>query len=839
MIGIGAFVTDFLSRLLPAHAGDRGEPLWAELFSAERLEQHGDSLAKAQTAVLARGRWYPFALRNRDNQQKLIASYQAINEAVKQKRAITPAADWLLNNFHVIEEQVRDIHTLLPRAFYRQLPKLVGGPLNGLPRVYGVAWAFVAHTDSRFDPDMLLRFARAYQNVQPLTIGELWALPIMLRIVMVENLRRLAMRIVASMNGRAEADRYADQLLGLQRSGEGAVAVAPADQVRSLSDAYVVQLLQRLRYPDANAAPVLQWLNDRLAKQNTGAEQIVQRELNLQAAANVSVRNLITSMRLVSAFDWDDFFESASPVNAVLSRYAGFMEMDFATRDAYRHAIETLARRSPLDEIQVAQAAVADAAAYRGKDGRIDERRKDPGFYLIDGGRLEFEKQIGFVPRPTRRLLRNLQHLALPVYLGVLAATAFAVWWLVVDSGNAMALAPIEWALLAALAVLPASDIALTLVNRFVTELVRPRHLPRLALKQGIPASLSTIVVVPTFLTDQASIDEQMYRLETRYLANAAGEVYFALLTDWRDAALEELPNDRELLLAAAASVKELNRRYGPAPSGSNRFFLFHRRRLWNASEGVWMGWERKRGKLHELNSLLRGATDTSFIHDSGCFVPPPANVRFVLTLDTDTILPMGTVAELVGAFGHPLNRPRFNAADLVVEGYGIMQPRVTPALPSRLSSSPYQRLFSGRCGVDPYTFQVSDVYQDLFQQGTFTGKGLYEVDTFERALAGRVPPNAVLSHDLFESIFARCAFVSDIELFEEFPPHTEAVSARAHRWARGDWQLLPWIVGLRGRGIPALGRWKMADNLRRSLQAPCTVALLVASWLIAAAPRG
>ena len=839
MNGIARAATNFFAPVLPAHAGDSGEPLWAELFSAERLEQHAESLAKAQTAAVNRGRWYRFALRSRDNAHKLTSSYLAISEAVKQKRAITPAADWLLNNFHVIEEQLRDIHTLLPRAFYRELPKLDVGPLAGLPRVYGLAWAFVAHTDSRFDPDMLLRFLRAYQHVQPLTIGELWALPIMLRIVMVENLRRLAVRIIASMNGRAEADQHADKLLGLQRGGAVEDSTVPGNHAESLSGAYVVQMLQRLRYPDANAAPVLQRLNASLAKQGASAEQVVQRELNLQAAANVSVRNIITSMRLVSAFDWDDFFEAASPVNAVLSEHPGFVEMDFSTRDSYRHAVELLAAGSPLDEIAVARAAVARANLHRHGGAIADERRQDTGFYLIDGGRLEFENEINFVPPLKNRFTRGLQHASLPAYLGVIIALTFGIWWLVVEANQASALAFADWVWLAVFAAIPASDIALTLVNRFVIDLVPPRHLPRLALTQGLPLPLATFVVVPTFLSGEGVIDEQMHRLETRYLANAAGEVYFALLTDWPDAAVEELPGERELLLAAGEAVKELNRRYGRSPSGSDRFYLFHRRRLWNPKQGVWMGWERKRGKLHEFNRLLRGAADTSFILDSGYFARPPSHVRFVLTLDADTILPMDVVIELVGALAHPLNRPRFDpATNLMVEGYGILQPRVTSALPSRLSSSPYQRLFSGRCGVDPYTFQVSDVYQDLFKRGTFTGKGLYEVDTFERALGGRVPANTILSHDLFESVFARCAFVSDIELFEEFPPHTEAVSARAHRWARGDWQLLPWVLGIRGRDIPAVGRWKMFDNLRRTLLAPATVGLLIAAWLIPAAPR-
>ncbi len=260
---------------------------------------------------------------------------------------------------------------------------------------------------------------------------------------------------------------------------------------------------------------------------------------------------------------------------------------------------------------------------------------------------------------------------------------------------------------------------------------------------------------------------------------------------------------DAPLLRAAADVIHALNVRYGAAATGKPVFYLFHRRRQWNPAQDTWMGWERKRGKLHEFNRLLRGATDTSFMTDVPFHAAAPSDVRFVLTLDADTIMPFGVATELVGTLLHPLNRPRTDPqTGAIIDGYAILQPRVTPTLPTRRSSSWFQQWFSGHCGVDPYTFQVSDVYQDLFGRGSFTGKGMYEVDAFEAALRGRMPDDAILSHDLLEGSYARCGFVSDIELFEEFPPHTEVAAARSHRWARGDWQLLPWIFGRRGRHL-------------------------------------
>ncbi len=395
--------------------------------------------------------------------------------------------------------------------------------------------------------------------------------------------------------------------------------------------------------------------------------------------------------------------------------------------------------------------------------------------------------------------------------------------------------------LLALLALVPASDVAVALVNRLVTNRFGATALPALELRDGVPPSLRTIVVVPTMLTTRAEIEEQIERLEVRYLASAEGDLRFALLSDWTDSATERAPGDEELLGAAAEGIARLNRRHGPAADGE-RFLLIHRRRIWNDGEGKWMGWERKRGKLHELNRLLRGATDTTFLAVGGRPPVVPSGVRYVITLDADTRLPRGAARRLVGKMAHPLNRPRLDPrTGRVVEGYAVLQPRVTPALPTGREGSLFQRVFSGPCGIDPYAFPISDVYQDLFGEGSYTGKGIYDVDVFEAALEGRVPESTLLSHDLLEGIFARAGLVSDIEVVEEFPSRYDVAAARQHRWARGDWQLLPWILG-RGRdssgdpgraAIPLIGRWKMMDNLRRTLSAPAAFLALLGGWTL------
>ncbi|MHB8381389.1 MAG: GH36-type glycosyl hydrolase domain-containing protein [Candidatus Binataceae bacterium] len=831
------------------------EPILAELFGIERLEQHAESLAAAQPVTMNPKTGRQLATRLRDNGKVLLAAYRSIAAAIREERAITPAAEWLVDNFHVVEEQIREIRDDLPRGYYRQLPKLADGPLEGYPRVFGIAWAFVAHTDSRFDPEMLAKFVQAYQRVQPLAIGELWAVAITLRIVLVENLRRSAERIVNGRAARRHADLLANRLLGVGgRKAEPAETVLKGlDQMR-LPRAFAVELVQRLRDQDPKITPALLWLDRRLHEQGTTADESVNEEHHVQGAANVTVRNVITSMRFMSAVDWAKFFESVSQVDAVLRANSNFAAMDFPTRDLYRHAIEELSRGARRTEIDIAQLAIAAAKRAEpegpGRDGAMVRREQDPGYYLISAGRGLIEKQIGFRAPLRERIVHANATAGLLDYLGTIATITaivvivlfYALW----ESGVG------GWTrviILGILALIPATDVAVALVNRAVSIFIGPTPLPGLELHDGVPAELRTMVVVPALLTTQAEIEEQVERLEVHYLASQDGDLRFALLSDWTDYTAETAPGDEDLLGVAAAGIARLNERHGPAPDGE-RFLLLHRRRSWNAAQGKWMGWERKRGKLHELNRLLRGASDTTFIANGGHPPVVPAGVRYVITLDADTRLPRGAAKRLVGKMAHALNSPQFDAnCGRVVEGYGVLQPRVTPSLPTGREGSVFQRVFSSASGIDPYAFAVSDVYQDLFGEGSFNGKGIYDVDIFQAAMNGRVPDNTLLSHDLFEGIFVRAGLVSDIEVVEEFPPRYDVAAARQHRWARGDWQLLPWIFGdgygskrdrrrtapsPRRRGIPLIGRWKMIDNLRRTLAAPATCLALIVGWTLA-----
>ncbi|HET6198219.1 MAG TPA: glucoamylase family protein [Acetobacteraceae bacterium] len=808
-----------------------------EIFSIERLEEHARSLAAAQGSSRQPGLRRSLRARLRSNEKALLSAYRSIARAVDEGRAITPAAEWVLDNFHVVEEQIREIREDLPSGFYRQLPKLAEGPFAGLPRVFGIAWAYIAHTDSRFEPESLRRFVRAYQSVEPLTIGELWAVAITLRIVMVENLRRVAQRIVISRAARQEADALADRLLGVNGQAVDARALERWRRNGTLTPAFAVQLVQRLRDQDPEVTPALLWLEEELRSQQLDSDRVVREEHQRQGASNVTVRNIITSMRLMTDVDWADFFEGVSLVDEALNGSSDFGAMDFATRNLYRSAIEELGRSAPITELEIAQRVLAVAAAA------TDPRERDPGYYLVSDGRRKFERLIGYRPRLRDLPGRITFTVGAADYVAAIAFTSAMILSLPLAL---LQHAGVHGSLLFIFGILgaaPAMEIAVALVNRLVTRGVRARQLPGLALRDGVPAELRTLVVMPVLLNSRAAVEQHLHRLEIHYLASPDEQLHFALLSDFVDADSERTPQDEALLDVAILGVARLNLRYGKAAAGE-RFLLLHRRRVWSESEQRWMGWERKRGKLEELNRLLRGATDTTYTTSASASPWVPDGVRYVLTLDADTRVPRETPKRLIGKMAHPLNRPRFDAKlGRVVEGYAILQPRVTFSLPDTVEATPFQRVFSGAAGVDPYTAAVSDVYQDLLGEGSFAGKGIYDIDAFDAALADRVPESSLLSHDLFEGIFARAGLASDVEVVEEFPARYDVASMRQHRWVRGDWQLLPWIFGRvdygaaeHGRGTsrtPLIGVWKMLDNLRRSLHAPMSVAALLAGWTL------
>ena len=801
-------------------------------FHEERLRSLGADLARGIIGEYPGLGPFDFHARNLDNAQRILSVYRGTSEAQAAGDAITPAAQWLLDNQYLVDESILQVKRDLPPRFYRELPKVVLPSGGSVPRALLIAWAYVAHTDSSVMPDMLTAIVEGYQSVEPLRIGELWALPSFMRFVLAENLRRVALRVNRAREMRRIANETADRLLpGDNHGSQEALLAGYSMHARDAS--FATQLLYRLRDGSKGTGAALAWLERELEKHGSDAEEITLTEHQTLAGGNVTMGNIIRGLRLINDIDWTEWFESVSQVDALLRGSSDFAALDFPSRNQYRVAIEDLARRSGLTEYQVTERAVELSASAGTATGAEDAASAGPsgsdiGFFLIGARRTELERAIGYRPGFGQRLLRVYRRtgwfgIAAPVALLTLLFLLLAT--IALGDANLSTGAVI---LLLALFSFPALEGAVGLFNTLMLLFVAPVRLVGYEYKNGVPPEACTLVVVPTLIGSRGEIEEMVRRLEVHYLANLRGELYYALLSDWPDSKDEQTEADLELLRFAKSEIAALNLRYPPGRAA--RFHLLHRRRLFNESEGVWMGWERKRGKLHELNLLLRGDPDTTFLPGDW---PLPHGVVHVLTLDADTRLTRDAAVRLAGKLSHPLNRPVLAPSGHAVSaGYGVLQPRVTPSLTTGDEASFFQRVFSSNRGLDPYVFAVSDLYQDVFDEGTFTGKGLYHVDAMEAALAGRIPENTVLSHDLLEGAFARAALVTDIELVEDYPAHYAVDASRHHRWARGDWQLLPYIFNPRS-GVPGISRWKMVDNLRRTMTPVFWVAAAVAAWTL------
>ncbi|MCU0662203.1 MAG: cyclic beta 1-2 glucan synthetase [Myxococcota bacterium] len=811
------------------------------VFAIEQLELHAKGLAISHVLGRHRGR-DQFLGRLADSERVIGRCHELMSRAHAAGRRLTPAAEWLLDNHYLIEEQVFLARKHLPRGYSRQLPRLEAGEHAGLPRVYDLIREFIAHVDGRVDDEALARYTEAYQSVSHLTLGEIWSVAIMLRIALIENLQRVAVKISWQQAHRDSALAWAQRIDAPSEQHESALLVL-AEMVRDnpiLSTPFVSQFTQALQGRGATTTFVLAWLEQRLAEQGQTIEEVVRAESQSQAASQASMANSIASLRLVNATRWSDFVEAHSAVERILeSEPAGvYSRMDLATRDQYRHVVESMARRLHLDEETVARAAVELVA--RRHEAQPGDAAAHVGYVLIDDGKRQLVRALRGRPHSEPRPPRLMMGLRLLGYLGPIALLSGAgtAGFIFAIAGAVGRLWPV-WALLAAVVL---SQFAIGLLNWLASVLRAPQSLPRMDFEGGIPDEHRTIVVVPTLLSGHKRISAIIEGLELRYLANRDPNLWFGLLTDFADASEEHVESDDSLLQLAAKGIEELNDKYGNGKHG--RFFLFHRPRLLNRQEGCWMGRERKRGKLEDFNALLCG-------EDRNCFskivggVSELCTLRHVITLDTDSDLPWGSAWRLVGAAAHPLNRPVIvPGTRRLVRGYAILQPRVSISL-SSAAQSRYSAMLAGEVGIDPYTRLVSDVSQDLFGETSFIGKGIYDVLTFRLLLDGRFPDNTVLSHDLLESCYARCGQCSDVELLEDSPSSYLADVSRRHRWMRGDWQIAPWLGRKRtdaaGRksaaSIGVLGQWKIFDNLRRAAVAPAYTTLLALVWFFLGAP--
>ncbi len=816
-------------------------PLRSELFSTEQMELHAQQVASMHT-LSAEDAPELLLKRLAENEEILFHVTNLLHEAVRNKKAITPAGEWLLDNFYLIEEQVRIGKRHLPKGYSKGLPRLSSGLLAGFPRVYDIAIQIISHSDGRVDIYSLSSFIAAYQKVTYLTIGELWAIPIVLRLALLENLSRVAARIAIDRNDADLASEWGDLIIKTAEENPKDLVLVIADMARSkppMVSSFVAEFTRKLQWKGLDLTLPLTWTEQHLSETGSSINVMVLAENQKQAADQLSMSNSINSMRFLAKMDWREFVESMSIVEQTLREdiHGVYGKMDFHTRDIYRHSVEKTTKNSSLSEYEVARAAI-NLGKKSSSTATGDQRKTHVGYYLIGPGLPALEKvakvQLSFGQSLRTFFQKNADSLYICITLVFTLLIGGALIYKAYSDGVTNKLLLV----IGVLSMLLGSHFTLAVVNWWVTLWVKPKPLPKMNFSLGIPKEHSTLVVIPTLISNKGQAQKLVDDLEVRFLANRDASVSFALLTDFKDAPKAVLPEDASLIAIVENGIKYLNKKYGRLKE--DKFFLFHRPRTWNASEKTWMGYERKRGKLTELNHLLRGKGEDRF----SVVVGDPASyksARYVITLDTDTQLPRDAAWKLAGLMAHPLNHPVYSEKKKrVVEGYGIIQPRIAISLHGATLSR-YTRLHENDAGIDPYTRITSDVYQDVFGEGSFIGKGIYDIDAFEKSLDNRFPENRILSHDLLEGSYARCGFASDVQLYEEYPNRYSMDIARRHRWIRGDWQIgnwfLPFVPAAGNRlirnPISALSRWKIFDNLRRSLIPVALLVLIIMAWTV------
>ncbi len=831
------------------------------ILNNEQLRQQARELALTHTPTRGSRGAAAALIAKFEEQCKFLRRYAGELQQTHEA-GLRPAEEWLLDHADYMAEQA----ILIRRAFRKSRAHRlhVIRETRDL-RVAAICADYLSHVDGLLHVDPFLDYVNAYQEIAVLTIAEASILPLFLRITLIGRLADVMRRVQERRGAGREVDRL---LAPLGNDPLSAAKVREAldrsGETMPLSGPVVVQLARRLGEVADHAGEVREWLRCRLDNESESLERIVAYEHRLQASYEVTAGHAIGSLRQIERVEWSDSFEKLCLADRILreEESGSYPMMDAVSRSVLLGRVETLAKRMNVPETLAARQAVELADRYgqqseQASEAAIDEssssdqphgaaplRQSLAAYYLLDpNGNRALWRALKECSDPRAMPRAAIKRERRAVYFGALAlsfgAALLIAAWAAAPSDGYGALPPAGIAAILLLLTVPASEWAVQGLHWAICRYCDSRPLLRFDYASGVPEEATTIVVIPVIWSRPEQVREMAERLELHYLANRDPNIHYALLGDFRDAAAEKLPEDRAVLDAMRAAVEALNEAYGNGQGGT-RFLALQRRRQWNQVEGVWMGWERKRGKLVEFAELLRGKAATSYAHQYGDTSVLPS-IRYVITLDADTQLPIGTAQRMIGTLHHPYNRPRLNEAGTrVAEGYGVLQPRIGISHESAMRSR-FARLWSGEPGIDPYAFAVSDPYQDGMDEGIFTGKGIFDADVFYRVLGTRIPDNRVLSHDLLEGGFLRSGLLPDIELVDGHPATFSAFQHRLHRWVRGDWQLLGWLrrqaKDRDGRPAPVdltpLTRWQIVDNLRRSLLQPALFALLAAGLLV------
>jgi len=794
---------------------DKPTELAAEDLAATDPEPVGDT---------RRIRW---PQRLRSIEEAFDAAYVELMEATALGHAPTSAAAWFLDNMYMIRTTVAQVKQDLPRKQRR------GTPTGVRSQVYQVARSLVLQSGLTLNEVNIREALREYQTAYPLAIEELWLFPILLRLALLEQLAKLAGSTSRGQQYRELAFLWADRLTSAARGGPEvleSMLLKMGSEPHALEASFLASLTEQLQGDEHALAPVQAWMETRLQQSPLA---IVRGEHGREAADSVATAQAFGSLRTLGRLDFNRIFEAVNLIDAELQRDPAiiYQRSDFATRDQCRREVERIARRSGITEQEVARLAVGLAAEAP------DPTQRHVTYFLLAEGVLELERRAGAHPSARTRLTRAIRRHATPLYLGSIVGLTLAFTGITIALAQTLGVSQQRaLEIFGLLALFPLSELCIQIINALVISIFTPAMLPKMDFQGGIPPENATLVVVPMMLASIDVVHREIEKLEVRFLANWESNVWFGLFADFTDSENPTAASDSALLQAARNGIAALNARYP-----GERFVLFHRRRVWSESEQKWIGWERKRGKLEELNAYLT-ATGSPDVLNQGKL---PQQIRYVITADSDTQLPAGSARRMIETLAHPLNHAELDPQTNVLKrGYAIIQPRMNIALPGATATR-FTRIFADTAGTDPYSPSVSDVQQDLFSEGIYHGKAIYDVRAFHAALTNRFPSETLLSHDLIEGSFARVGLASDIELLENLPLDYDSFVRRQHRWTRGDWQIARWmfprVPGRDGHLAPnplsIISRWRIADNLRRSLVPVAALLLQLLGWFVSGTP--
>lgn len=790
------------------------------LLNREDLLAHGNSIGQKHQLKKRKSSTKKLKKRLEENYDVILEIYKELDNISKDNIDMSTASEWLLDNFYKIEEQVKDVIRNIDQERFYKLNTLGSGYLKNYPRVYGIILEYVSHTDGNIDEDLLIDFIKSYQSNQILSISEVWALSLMIRIALVENIRIICNTIY---NTQLQWNK-AEQDINL-KGDELLHAIDENLEIRCrLNTSYIEHILARIRRAGIESGETYDYLEKRLDEYNTTIKDVVQYEHKEHAVRKISLGNSITSLHSVPTLDWNGIFESISIVEEKLSKDpAGiYSSMDFESRDYYRKTIEDISKASGVSETKIANAAIGLCRVA--KTSHKSFKTTHVGYYLIDEGRWELFSQLKIKGGELR--LKSLSS-----YIASIASfTSLFIILLNYILGRTWN--NLQILIFCFLLLIPASEVGINLANYIFMKLYKPTVLPRIEYHEGVPEEASTMVIIPALLSDKSTAQDLIEKMEVYYLANKDKNISFGLIGDFKDCETETNPDDEDIINTAMTGVLNLNNKY---EEERTKFYYFHRKREFNSEQNKWMGWERKRGAIINFNNLIMGKESYYFVYKSS---DPQSlnNIKYIITIDSDTNLIIDSARKLIGTIAHPLNKAVYDPKlGIVTEGYGIIQPRIGIDIEDS-NKTFFSEIFAGDGGVDPYATAVSDIYQDVFGEGIFTGKGIYDVELFNELTEKRIENNTVLSHDLLEGSFLRTGLAGDIELIDGFPGKYISYAIRQHRWVRGDWQLIRWIFGK--NPLTSLSKWKMLDNLRRSILQPSLyILLLFGTMLLPAEP--